>query len=47
MKQFGLDEILKPLIEHLKKLSSEGNNVLVDGLEKKKKVQVAVVVICW
>ncbi len=36
VKQFGLDEILKPLIDDLKKLSSKGINVLVDGSEKKK-----------
>ncbi len=39
VKQFGLDEILKPLIDDLKKLSSKGINVLVDGSEKKIFVQ--------
>lgn len=34
VKQFGLDQILKPLIDDLKKISSEGMNILVDGVEK-------------
>lgn len=34
VKQFGLDEIFKPLIDDLKKLSSEGITVLVDGVEE-------------
>lgn len=43
VKQFGLDEILKPLIDDLKKLSSEGINVLVDGSEKNVCAAVAVI----
>ncbi len=43
VKQFGLDEILKPLIDDLKKLSTEGINVLVDGSEKNICAAVAVI----
>ena len=34
VKKFGLDVILKPLLDDLKKLSSEGLTIIVNGMEK-------------
>lgn len=43
VKQFGLDDILKPLLNDLKKLSSEGFSVVVNGMEKTVHAALAVI----